>query len=186
MKRNYWPLFFISIFSFVFGMIIWTIYSASKVPVHKDETFLSSYHDVDRDYNKIVNSNNEFNKKFDLKVEINTKEFALVFKDMFLGQRVIEKKSTHKDIFSFGKNIIKVSVLEKENKKLIKDVGIQLRLSRPTSHERTMDFTNNDFKTENGINSLNVDLPLKGNWNITGQFKVGSDIGYFYIKSNAI
>lgn len=186
MKRNYWPLFFIGIFSFVFSMIIWTIYSASQVPVHKDETFLSTYHDVDTNYNKFINSNNEFNKKFDLKVKINDKDFGLVFKDMFLGQRVIEKKSNHRDIFSLGKNSIVVSIEEKNSKQLIKNIDIELRVSRPTNHDNTMDFTQADFKTENGVNSLNVDLPLKGNWNITGQFKVGNDIGYFYIKSNAI
>ncbi len=186
MKRNYWPLFFIAIFSFSFGMIIWTIKSAVKVPVNKDETFMSTYHDVDRDYNKIVESNNKFKEKFKLNLQINQNQFDLVYKDMFLAQRVIEEKSDHKDIFKLDKNKILVSVMEKNSKQLIKDIKIKLRLSRPTNHGSTMDFTEDSFKTEDGINKLDVDLPLKGNWNITGQIIVGNDIGYFYIKSNAI
>lgn len=186
MKRNYWPLLFIAIFSFSFGMIIWTIKSAVKVPVHNDETFMSTYHDVDRDYNKIVESNNNFQKKFKLNLKINQKEFDLVYKDMFLAQRVIEEKSTHKDIFKLENNKILVSVKEKNSGQLIKNIKIKLRLSRPTNHGSTMDFTEESFKTEEGINSLKVDLPLKGNWNITGQIIIGKDIGYFYIKSNAI
>ena len=46
MKRNYWPLFFIAVFSLAFSMIVWTIYSATKVPVHEDQTFLRSYQDL--------------------------------------------------------------------------------------------------------------------------------------------
>ena len=186
MNRNYWPLFFIAIFSFSFGMIVWTVKSAIKVPVNKDETFMSSYHDVDRDYNKIVESNNRFKEKFKLDLNINQKEFGLVYKDMFLSQRVIEKKSTHKDMFKLEKNKIIVSVIEKNSGQLIKNIKIKLRLSRPTNHGSTMDFTEDSFTELEGLNSLLVDLPLKGNWNITGQIIVGNDIGYFYIKSNAI
>jgi len=186
MKRNYWPLLFIGLFSFSFGMIVWTIYSAVQVPVHEDETFLTSYHDLDYNFNKVAISNQNFEKKFDLKLKINEKDFALTYKDMFLGQRVIEKKSAHKDIFNFGKNNIIVSVEEKNSKQLIKNVKIKLRLSKPTNHSSTMDFTEEDFKSEKGINTLITDLPFKGNWNITGQITVGKDIGYFYIKSNAI
>lgn len=186
MKRNYWPLLFIGLFSFAFGMIVWTINSAIKVPIQKDETFLSSYHDVDRDYNKIVESNRNFEKKFNFLIKINEKEFGLDFKDMFLAQRAIEKKSLHKGAFKLGQNSIYISVNENESKQLIKNVQIKLRLSRPTNHSNTLDFTEKDFTTKDGINRLNVDLPLKGNWNITGQIIIGNDTGYFYIKSNAI
>ena len=49
-----------------------------------------------------------------------------------------------------------------------------------------MDFNNKDFKVTDGKQILDVVLPLKGNWNITATYKVGDDVGYFYIKSNAI
>lgn len=186
MKRNYWPLFFIAIFSFAFGMIVWTIHSAIKVPVNQDETFLSSYHDVDRDYNKIVNSNKAFEKKYKLELTINKKTFDLEYKDMFLAQRAIEEKSKHKDIFNNGQNIIKVAILDKKTDTFIKDFDIKIRVSRPTSHEHTVDLLNKDFsKNENGYD-VSIVLPFKGNWNITGKIALGSDIGYFYIKSNAI
>lgn len=186
MKRNYWPLFFIGIFSFVFAMIIWTIMQASKVPVNKDETFLSSYHDVDENYNKIVLSNAQFENKYDFKITINKKEFGLDFNDMFLAQRVIEKVSTHKDIFVHGENKIFITIKDKQSGQDVENFEIKLRISRPTSHDKTLDFTKKDFTLEDNSNILNVDLPLKGNWNITGQVQIGSDIGYFYLKSNAI
>lgn len=186
MKRNYWPLFFISIFSFVFAMIIWTIYSATKVPIHKDETFLSSYQDVDQNYNKFVFSNKSFEEKYEFNLQVNKNNFGLVFKDMFLAQRVIEEKSNHKDIFKFGRNVISIKVKDKKSSKVLKDFDIDFRISRPTNHSHTIDFKTLDFKKDNGNYSVNIDLPVKGNWNITGQIKINNDIGYFYIKSNAI
>ena len=57
MKRNYWPLLFISIFAFTLGMIIWTIKSAINVPVIEDHSFMKKYQDVDENYNKMMDSN---------------------------------------------------------------------------------------------------------------------------------
>lgn len=186
MKRNYWPAFFIGIFSFVFCMIVWTIYSAIQVPVHEDETFLKSYHDLDRDFNKVVNSNKLFLDKYDFKIKINKKEFDLVIKDMFLSQRVLEEKSKHRDIFLNGANSFNVIIKDKKSSKNIENIDISFRVSRPTNHNNTMDFTSENFKIDNGIHNLDVNLPLKGNWNITATFKIDNDVGYLYIKSNAI
>ena len=66
MKRNYWPLLFIGIFTFTFGMIIWTIMSAVKTPVNEDMSFLKKYQDVDENYNKLMTSNLNFKNKYKL------------------------------------------------------------------------------------------------------------------------
>jgi len=185
-KRNYWPLFFIGIFSFVFMMIIWTIYSASQVPVYQDESFLSTYHDVDRDYNKIALSNVEFEKKYDFELIINGKAFPLTFKDMFLAQRVIELKSEHKDIFRVGKNIINLRITEKNSDKVLKDLDAELMIAVPTNNNYVVNLNSKNFTYSNDLHKAVFELPYKGNWNITGRFKVNKDLGYFFIKSNAI
>ncbi|WP_072679828.1 hypothetical protein [Arcobacter sp. LA11] len=185
MKRNYWPLLFISIFSFTLGMIIWTIMSAIKVPVHEDEAFLKSYHDLDRDFNDVVLSNAKFLEKYDFKILINKKEFGLIISDIFLSQRAIEEKSENKNVFNNGKNNIVISVKDKNGIEQ-KDIEISLRVSRPTNHNNTMDFTNKEFEFIDNKFNIEVELPLKGNWNITGNFKIANDTGYLFIKSNAI
>ncbi len=186
MKRNYWPLFFIGIFSFVFAMIVWTIYSASKVPVYEDQTFLKSYQDLNDHFNEVVASNNAFLNKYDFKIKVNSKALPLMINDLFLAQRVIEEKSSHKDILKKGQNRVLVSIIDKNTSKKIDDVKIEFRVSRPTNHKNTMDFFNKNFKSLDGNNILDFDLPLKGNWNITATFTVGDNTGYLYIKSNAI
>ena len=54
MKRNYWPIFFIGIFTFVFSMIVWTVKSAVSLPVIENHSFMKKYQDVDKDYNDIL------------------------------------------------------------------------------------------------------------------------------------
>ena len=186
MKRNYWPLLFIGIFSFTLGMIVWTIHSAIQVPVNEDKAFQKSYHEMDRDYNNIVTSNANFTNKYDFNMTINKRDFGLIIQDMFLAQRAIEEKSNHKDTFIHGKNSLIVLIKDKKSGSIIKNVEISLRISRPTNHNNTMDFENKDFNLTNAGYQLDVELPLKGNWNATGSFKVDDNIGYFYIKSNAI
>lgn len=186
MKRNYWPIFFIGLFSFSFAMIVWTIYSATQTPVHEDETFFMSYRDLKENFNDVVASNEKFLEKYDFEIIINKKKFPLIINDMFLSQRVLEEKSKHKDIFLNGKNNISLVVLDKKTKNLIKDIDISFRISRPTNHNNTMDFMSKDFKEDKNKYNLTVDLPLEGNWNVTARFKIKQNIGYFYIKSNAI
>ncbi|PLY04291.1 MAG: hypothetical protein C0625_16540 [Arcobacter sp.] len=186
MKRNYWPLLFISIFSFTFGMIVWTISSAVKVPVNEDEAFLKSYHELDRGFNDVISSNTKFLDKYNFNIKINKNDFGLVLSDMFLSQRVMEEKSKHKNTFINGKNSITILIKDKKSGKKIDNAELLFRISRPTNHNNTMDFKNEDFKIVNNGYILDLELPLKGNWNATGSFKVGDDTGYFYIKSNAI
>ena len=84
MKRNYWPLLFIGIFSFTLGMIIWTVMSAIKLPVNEDESFLRSYQDVDANYNTIIISNQVFLKKYNFSLDVNDKNFGLTTDDFSL------------------------------------------------------------------------------------------------------
>ncbi len=104
----------------------------------------------------------------------------------FLSQRVLEEKSNHKDIFINGNNSISIKIKDKKTQEFIKNSIVSFRISRPTNHNNTMDFENKDFKMIDNAYVLNTKLPLKGNWNITATFKIGNDVGYLYIKSNAI
>lgn len=184
-KRNYWPYLFIGIFSFTFSMIVWTIYSAVNTPVHEDETFLKSYQDLDEHYNDVVNANRVFKSKYNFEIVFNEdKKFDLVIDDMFKAQRVIEKNSKHKKSFIKGKNKVSIKVTDKAGN-LVKDLDINFRISRPTNHKYTMDFKTSDFKLEDNTYIAYFDLPLKGNWNVTGNFNSSDDKAYFYIKSDA-
>ncbi len=52
--------------------------------------------------------------------------------------------------------------------------------------KEAVEMITKEFNLSNNKFDVEVDLPLKGNWNVTGNFKIGSDTGYIFIKSNAI
>lgn len=182
-KRNYWPLLFIGIFVFTLGMIIWTIYSAIKVPVNEDETFLKRYHNLDQSFNEVISSNEDFKKDYTFKITINKNELGLITKDIFYSQRVLEKKSKHKNIFKKGINTISFKIINKANL-LENTLKINFRVTRATNNKMDMNFTQNDLN-KNYDGKFNIDT--EGNWNITGivETKDGKR-AYFYIKSNTI
>lgn len=183
MKRNYWPLLFIFLFCFAFGMIVWTIVSAVNTPVNEDRTFLQSYQDVDTNFNDILEKNNTFKKEFNVSIIINNKKFPLSTSDIFYSQRVLEKKSKHNDLLKKGQNSIAIEVSSKDNTP-IKNARFSVKVTKATTNNADMDFF--DKKLINGKYLQKFDIPIQGNWNITGTITVDDKKGYFYIKTNAL
>lgn len=181
-KRNYWPLLFIAIFTFTLGMIIYTVVSAIKTPVNEDKTFLQSYHKIDANFNKIMEANDSFVKKYDFVIYINDKSFPLSTQDLFYSQRVLEKKPLHQNLLKKGVNFFRIEVKDKISKQNI-SFDLNFRVTKATNNTSDMDFSEKNvkkYKTE-------VNIPIEGNWNITGKVQIkDKNIGSFYIKTNAI
>lgn len=184
MKRNYWPLFFIAIFGFTFYMIVWTIYSAVKVPVQEDDAFFKKYQDVDENYNEIINSNNKFLSKYDFKIILNNKEFDLDTNDIFLSQRVIEKRQTHRDILKVGENSIEVAIKDKTGNS-IENMKIKFRVTKATNNNSIIDLPEDSFIFNKDVYNSKVTVPSIGNWNIIATFEKDDSKGYLFIKTNA-
>jgi hypothetical protein len=185
MKRNYWPLFFIGIFGFVFSMIVWTVKSAVSVPVIEDRSFMKKYQDVDEHYNDMMTSNAVFSSKYNFELTVNEKTFGLTTDDVKLAQRVIEKYSEHKDILKIGQNSLKIIVTDKiTNEK--KDIIIELVISKTISADSDMILKNENFTANDKIYNSTFELKEENNWIITGSFIVDGITGYIYIKTNAI
>lgn len=183
-KRNYWPLFFIGLFSFVFSMIIWTIYKSVQVPIVEDKSFMKKYQYVDENYNNMINSNIDFLNKYDFQLEINGKVFPLTTDDIKYGQRVIEKYSNHKDNLKLGNNELKVIVSDKKNnQKLATD--IDLVVTKSMSDGANVNLKNSNFTNVENTYTTNFELKEPTNWIITGSFKVEDNIGFIFIKTNA-
>ena len=183
-KRNYWPLFFIGIFSFVFSMIIWTIMSAMSVPVIEDRSFMKKYQDVDENYNNMMDANTAFLDKYSFEFYLNDKKFDLSTADMMYAQRVIEKHSKHKDSLNVGENIIKVIVTDKHTNEK-KDIEINLMITKSIANDGDIVLNNENFINNENIFTNKFDIKEANNWNISGSFKVNEDIGYIFIKTNA-
>lgn len=185
MKRNYWPLFFIGIFTFVFSMIVWTVKSAVSLPVIEDHSFMKKYQDVDENYNNMMTSNNLFLSKYNFELNLNDRKFDLTTADIKYSQRVVEKYSEHRDTLKVGKNNLKIIVTDKiTNEK--KDVNIQLVVSKTITADSDIALMNENFQNSDKTYIGEFELKEANNWIITGSFNVDETIGYIYIKTNAI
>lgn len=185
MKRNYWPLFFIGIFTFVFSMIVWTVKSAVSLPVIEDHSFMKKYQDVDENYNNMMTSNNLFLSKYNFELNLNDRKFDLTTADIKYSQRVVEKYSEHRDTLKVGKNNLKIIVTDKiTNEK--KDVNIQLVVSKTITADSDIALMNENFQNSDKTYIGEFELKEANNWIITGSFTVDGIVGYIYIKTNAI
>ncbi|PUE64974.1 hypothetical protein [Arcobacter caeni] len=185
MKRNYWPIFFIGIFTFVFSMIVWTVKSAVSLPVIEDHSFMKKYQDVDKDYNDMMTSNSVFLSKYNLELDVNENKFDLTTSDIKYSQRVLEKYSQHKDVLKVGKNNLKVVVTDKNTNEK-KDINIELVVTKTITSDSDLIINNDKFQNNDKIYSSEFELKESNNWIITGSFTVDGTVGYIYIKTNAI
>ena len=166
-------------------MIIWTIMSAVKIPVLEDRSFLKKYQEVDESFNNIMTSNKNFLKKYDVEFIINTKKFGLETQDIMYSQRVLEKKSKHRNILNIGDNTLTINVFDKITKEK-KEITVLLNVTKSIANDSDILLNNEKFKNNSNTYISTFEINDENNWNITGSIKVNNEIGYVYIKTNAI
>lgn len=159
--------------------------SATSVPVIEDRSFMKKYQDVDENYNNMMDSNSVFLDKYSFEFYMNDKKFDLSTADMMYAQRVIEKHSKHKDSLNVGENSIKIVVIDKQTNEK-KDVDVTLIVTKSIANDSDIVLNNENFTNDNKTYSSKFEIKESNNWNISGSFKVGENIGYIFIKTNAI
>jgi len=182
-KRNLWPFLFIGIFSFTLYMIFWTIYKTSQSPIHAEEVFMSSYHDVDANFDRYLIATDRFNKLYSAKLVFNAKEIPMSSDDIYKGQRSLEANNTHKDMLKVGHNSFLVVVNDK-NGSVVNNADIKARVTSSAQNSKNIDL--NKFNFVNGTFASTFDVESLGYYNITGEVSIGEEKGYFFIKTNAI
>lgn len=180
-KYHFWLLFFFAIFGFTFAMIIWTIKSASSVPVYEDESFMQSYHDVDENFNTMMIANHKFNQRYDTEISINDRTLGLEVNDIFHGQRSLEK-SKNRNLLSLGENRVTIKVIDKQTGELVPNAKVDLVVTR--SIEDSHDIKLNEIPSAEGAYRTPLSIEVAGNWNISGVITIGEDKGYLFIKTN--
>lgn len=182
-KKTVYTLFVLK-FLFSLALIFWTIKMTMSAGVGEDNdnTFLSTYANVDDNFNEFYNNNVIFNKKYNTFIKINNEQLnSMTFEDIFLSQRVIKQRDIRKNILnSNGKNSIAIVIKNKVTNEIIKDINASIIFTRPSGHD-------DDFKININQSNSSTDFNIskKAYWNIMGAVKIGNDEGHFYIKSNS-
>jgi hypothetical protein len=177
-----WLIYTLFILKFVLSLALiwWTIYMTLQSDVGQDDdnAFLSDYHHIDDNYNKIIEQNNEFNSKYNVKFVFNNEVIVgLTHQDVYLSQRVIQKRKTRKNIINVGENKFSVFIQDKEGNKVTSN-NSEILITKNTTHAEDVKlyFVNEETKI--------FTIGSKGYWNITGTVETNGSKGYFYIKTN--
>jgi len=181
-KKTVYSLF-VAKFVFSLAMIFWTIKMTlgAGVGTDDDNTFQAYYHDVDANYNEIVVDNHKFAALYNIDVKINDYQLdTLDYNDIYLSQRVIDKRTDRKNILTVGENnSVDVKVYDKSTNQLVSSKS-SIVFTMPSTHKY-------DQKVElENTKKSNVKIEKKSYWNINGSIEVNGLKGHFYIKTNAI
>jgi len=181
MKKEYVYTLFVLKFLLGIALIYWTIATTLTSDVGKDadNAFLSTYRDVDRDFNKLMLQNKSFESKYNIKFVFNNQEiFGLSHEDVFLSQRAVQARSIRKDMVNVGKNEFSIFIQDKQGN-VVSNKYINILVTKNTTHAEDvkLKYKNEDTKT--------FDIHSIGYWNITGSVEVDGEKGFFYIKTNA-
>jgi hypothetical protein len=171
---------FIVKFLFSLALIIWTVMLtlSSDVGEDVDNAFLSTYHNVDDNFNQMIADNHNFSNLYNITFYFNNTIINnLTIKDAFLSQRAVKKRDIKKNILKVGSNTFKYEIIKKDGTK-IKNVKLNMLVTMTTNHlfDKKLIF-------ENNTETFNIEK--KGYWNITGIIEVDNHKGYFFIKTNA-
>ena len=172
---------FIAKFIFSLGLIFWTIKMtmSANVGADDDNTFFSTYHVIDDNFNEIAKENKLFNSKYKVVLNINGKQYnGLSFDDIFLSQRIIKKRDDRRNILNVNENTISIVITDKKTDKIIKTYQTNVIFTTTVDHKDDL-----NIKLKDGINNFNISK--KSYWNIMGKVEVNNNIGHFYIKTNS-
>lgn len=180
-KYHFWLAFFFFIFGITFAMIIWTVKSAINTPVYEDRSFMTSYQDVDYNYNEMLNANSEFGKKYTTSLKINNQDRGLEISDILYGQRSLKKMSKNQNLLVVGENHLTLSIIDNSTKEIINDANITFQITRPIVDRD--DILLDKFSFDGKIYSSSFKINKRGHWNIIAKVVVGNNRGYLYIKT---
>jgi len=178
-----WLIYSLFILKFLLGLALiwWTVYMTLQSDVGKDNdnAFLSNYHNIDDNYNKIIDENNKFSTKYNVLFTINEEKIiGLTVNDIYLSQRMMKERKVRKNMLKVGKNNLSV-IIQDKNGNIIKDKTVNILVTKNTTHEEdvNLEYINEDSKS--------FEITSKGYWNITGTVQTNGSKGSFYIKTNA-
>ncbi len=181
-KRTVYTIF-LAKFLFSLTLIFWTVKMtlSAGVGLDDDNTFMSTYHKVDDNYNKMAKDNIIFNKLYSTKMYINGVDVGtLDYHDIYLSQRSIKKRKERKHILKLAKNSIEIIVKDKKTNQIIKDIDAKLEFTMPSSHKFDRKL---ELRKSGKTNTITIKEATY--WNIMGSISVKDKKGTFFIKTNA-
>jgi nitrogen fixation protein FixH len=152
-----WPIgIVISIIAVAF-MCIWTIKVAQSNPVQLDNTYFTSYQDLDMNANKIILEQQAFDKKY---------KIIIAQKDFIIGENSIEIKLTDKE------------------QNAINNANIDVVITRP--HTTATDKKLSVLSSKDGVYKMShFEVKELGRWQIQSKVMIDNLTAYNKLEVNA-
>lgn len=183
-KFNWSALYIFGLFLVGLVMIIWTIKSATSLPVQLDKTFFETKNEIDDKFNLMTELNTKFAQKYDIEFVYNDHNKApLDLSEMFLAQRVVEEKGLYRNFLKVGDNKLAIVIKDKDGNVVSQNVSIHAMVTIASNNTNDIDLTNFEFVEDKFVS--NFEVPRVANWNVNGIVTIGEDKGYFFIKTNS-
>ncbi|MDD5360173.1 MAG: hypothetical protein PHI02_07875 [Sulfurovaceae bacterium] len=168
-KKTYWPHMIVGFLFLGIGLGIWTLKSASSLPVERENKYMMSYQDADANINEILEKQALFSQNYSIKI-LNTK-IIQVEKDKNSRKSFIDPIELKK-----GENQFNYSVVDK-NGQAVKNAAVTFMLTRPHTDKDDqkfdkINFVNNSYQTPK-INITNI-----GRYTLVARVEIGKTIGF--------
>jgi len=176
-KGRFWVAFILGILGFGIYMIIWTVKSASSVPVHESNDFMLKYQRADRDINSILNDKKIFDSKF--QIELQNKKIIILNKEDQNSNS--KRKQTNPIELINGENYFAYTI-KTNNGIIVNDANMTFLLTRP--HTRNDDNVEENIQIKDGIyktQKFNIIHP--GRYSLQTRIQIGNIVGYSEISA---
>ncbi|MDR1284980.1 MAG: 4-hydroxy-3-methylbut-2-en-1-yl diphosphate synthase [Campylobacteraceae bacterium] len=162
-SKNYWPHAILISLGLIVLACVYTIVEALKNPVEMDTFYLQNYQEVDKNYDKIKASQENFEKKYDIFVEVNNGQDSI----LHVGEN----------------NNIKIVVNNKDRSECDLNADIQLLLTRPETNQYNQNLTN-PYAEKCGWFFPSITIEKIGRWQFQTKITIGEDVGFFTHEAN--
>ncbi|MDR2342605.1 MAG: FixH family protein [Campylobacteraceae bacterium] len=171
-NKNYWPHAILISLGLIVLACVYTIIEALKYPVEMDTFYLQDYQEVDKNYDKIKASQENFEKKYTAVFEVN----GIQDSGLNVGDN----------------NSIKIAVNNKNENECTFDASVELLLTRPETNQYNQNLTILNAENckcfdskECGWFFTPIAIEKIGRWQFQAKITIGEDVGFFTYEINA-
>ncbi|MDR2099336.1 MAG: FixH family protein [Campylobacteraceae bacterium] len=162
-SKNYWPHGIIISLLLIVCACIYTIVEAVRYPVELDTYYFDTKQNVDRNYDKIRASQENFDKKYTVFFEINGAKNG----SLTVG----------------GDNSARVVINSKDKGTCDIDADVKLLLTRPETNDYNQNLTFTNTEKCRWFFAP-VTIEKVGRWQFQTKITIGEDIGFFTHETN--
>lgn len=168
-KKTYWPHMIVGFLFLGIGLGIWTLKSASSIPVERENEYMMSYQDADMNINEIVERQELFNKSYAIKI-LNTK-IIQVEKDKNSRKSFVDPVELNR-----GENQFNYSVVDK-NGQIIKNAIVSFMLTRPHTDKDDQKIDKINL-VDNTYQTPKINITKVGKYTLVLRVKIGKAVGF--------